>query len=80
MLDMTLARIRQSNPEFRDAELVGAQIRIRGGLLTPSRGPLSFLEDVLRSLSDQMEFEDNPQSVGDRVIESQRIMQTMMRD
>lgn len=24
MLDMTLTRIRQSNPEFRDAELVGA--------------------------------------------------------
>ena len=27
-----------------------------------------------------MEFEDNPQVVGDRVMESQRIMQTMMRD
>lgn len=49
-------------------------------MLSQSRGPLSFLEDVVRSLSNQMNFEDNPNAIGDRVVESQRLMQAMMNN
>jgi len=42
---MALARIRANNEEFRDANLAGAQIRVRGGLM---QNPLHLDELNLR--------------------------------
>lgn len=40
---MALSRIRANNTEFRNASLVGAQIRVRGGAESPFvSGPLGM--------------------------------------
>ena len=79
---MTLSRIQQSNPEFENAELIGAQIRVRGGVGQPYRGPLGFIEDLLRSANNQIEFEGQPPAgtAAERMQQRQRLIQSVMRD
>lgn len=57
---MTLSRIRASNPDFRDAQLIGAEIRVRSGMAIPIRGPMGFLEELMRPAGNQLEFDDGP--------------------
>lgn len=53
---MALARIRANNNEFRNAQLVGAQIRVRGGVL---HNPFHLDEMNMRRVSSLLQQDDN---------------------
>lgn len=60
---MALNRIRVNNPEFRNATLVGAQIRVRGGLVSNSIGRIN--PENIQRLQDMLapEQTDRAQSI-----------------
>lgn len=51
---MALVRIRHHNEQFRDADLVGAAIRVRtnaGGIVNPSLTQIPRMENLLAEMS-----------------------------